>query len=251
MTSKTERARRREQAAHAPKKSGPRAERRRAERTGVAILHDPNTTFKLTYSMSVPGGLLRGEHPEVHAGTLTAESEADLLRGIVVKAVEAFGFIRRDTPRAVTGLFAEMINPMSMALRQMILMQIAQGTGLSVYVMGITRCKDCGAEQDITEIIDPHAPEDAQLETQDTTVHAEGCPTHCPTQPIIPNDPAECKPVEWETVPALMIDHPAKYQPLTAPREPSVAIEDFSEDAAEPVEVTEEDEGVVDNATQA
>lgn len=207
MPSSIEEARRKKQAAESPVKGGTkgRAQRRRDQRAGVALLHDPHTTFRLKYELSVPGGPLRDSNPAGFSGALTAETEADITRGIIVKLIEAFGYTAYG--RAVTGMFAEIVNPLSGQLRSEILMQIAQGSGLHVYAKEVTSCIDCGAEQEVIDILDPNAEDGAQMEQQDVTQHEGECPGGF--GPVV---------AEWRTGPGIFIAHPYKYQPLMTPQ---------------------------------
>lgn len=197
---------------------GARAARRRNQRAGNVPVFDAVSTFKLDYDLRVPGGPLRDHLPSRLSGTIIADSEADCVRGIIVKMMEAFGYTR--VARAVTGLFCEAINPMSQALRSMIALGIAQGTGLVVTVENVTSCADCGAEYEHTDIIDPNAEEGAELETTDDTIHAENCPARMPiyAEGEEPTDMSAPKPVEYRTGPAILVLHPHKYKPLTTPK---------------------------------
>jgi len=216
---KTERERRELQAATAPKKSGTRNERRRNEREGVVLLHDPNTTFKLKYDISTPGGPLRDRYPAQHSGMITAETEADLLRGAIVKVIEAFGYTAYA--RAVTGVLAEAINPLSMPLRQMLLMQIAQGSGLLVTEEMVTICEYCEAEQEIINLLPPTANDDEEeksleLEQKDVTKHTAECATQVQYAKGDDEYSTVAEPV-WKQVPAVMVNHPFRYAPVMTP----------------------------------
>ena len=219
---------------------GSRAARRRKQRAGNAPVFDAASTFKLDYDLRVPGGPLRDPSPARLSGTIIADSEADVLRGIIVKAMEVFGYTR--VARAVTGLFCETINPMSQALRSMIALGIAQGTGLVITVEDVTSCQDCGAEQEMTDILDPNAEEGAQMQQQDDTVHADNCPTI--ERRDEDDNPLPYKPVEYQTGPAILVLHPHKYMPLTTPK--SAAAQPGNDVAPEPeatdVTVVEEEE---------
>ena len=250
--------RRAAQAQHAPKKKHTsREDRRNAERLGEIAKFNSRTTFKLEYKLSVPPGPLRDDNPVMLAGQIVAENECDMARGILVKIMEQCGYTRPEFGRAVTGMVAEIINPMSMQLRQMIAMQIAQGSGLDVRVQEITACADCGAEQEIVDIMLPDDPDpegDSEFARQeDQTVHAPECPTHSRLDvdtivasaedgvPSAEEIDAACvipgKEVQWKTGPALLILHPFKYQPLfTPPSQPDDGVIE-----AETMEITDED----------
>lgn len=262
-----EKARREEQSKQAPhhrtgKNQTTREKRREQQRAGEVAIFNARETFKLDYKFSIPPGILRDDNPVMVAGTLVADNECDILRGIFVKLAEQCGYGRPEFGRAVTGMFAEIINPLSMNLRAMIAMQIAQGSGLDIRVQEITSCVDCGAEQEIVDIMlpaaitptvslseleagDESANGDHEYEfarQEDQTVHRPECPTY--GRPDIewiaehPEAEAEgCSPPhlpgktpEWKTGPALLILHPNKYQPLmTPPSADAMAIPDYAD----------------------
>lgn len=227
-----------------------REKRRRNEKAGRVDPFNPAEHLKLDYKLSIPGGALRSEYPATLSGSLVAATEADLARGIIVKLMEAFGYTR--IPRAVTGLFAEVINPMSQGLRGQIAVQIAQGTGLAVVTYDSEACKFCGAEKQETEYLDPNIEDDDPTTIVDSTQHAEGCPTQVVEREEhdgeVPFDP------EW--VPSVTLDvlHPFKYQPLVTQGQPdgdvpvAVPEETTIDDPDKPIQFDSDSKGEEDDA---
>lgn len=199
-----------------------RAQRRQAEKKGVAVSQkgfDPTTTFKLKYDLSVPGGLLRSPYPHAVSGQFEAVDEADLLRGIVVKCIETFGYVSQIN--ALSGLIGEVFNPLPKNIRGTIAVALIEGLGLSVWQDEEDVCMDkkCGAVKNEIlhpdpESIDGYDPLDDDMDAPllDVTEHAEECHVHREVDPLYPERPL----VEpsYTREPVLVVSNPRRFEPL-------------------------------------
>jgi len=204
-----------------------RAERRRNAKKGVGVARagfDNEQFFRLKYELSVPGGPLRSDYPFSVSGTLDALNEADLLRGVFVKLLDAYGYTPH--PKAVAGIVAEVFNPLPRILRGNIALSIIEGFGLRLSLSEEDVCADekCGAVRE--RIIHPD-PVGAECATEtpcvrtpdgdhhdecvpllDTTSHAPECRVH---RGVDPENPI---PATYKQESVVLVDTPRHYEPL-------------------------------------
>lgn len=233
--SNRERARRAKQSAEAGPGQGrgrklgaldPREKRRRK----WAEHGEPD--FKAGYDIKLPGGLLRDPGESRRAGQVAGLSEADLLRGLILKAIDAFGY----TPhaRAVSGVLAEALNAFPKNIRGNLAFALINGTGLLIDTETVTVCADCGTEQERSLAPEDMQPteEDAEPVLLDTTPHAETCHVHRETD-------EEARPLrepEFKEEEAIVILTPPRYEPLNAPApSPETTAEEDEQATAEEV----------------
>lgn len=205
--SDAEKARRAEQERRTPhKRQTPREKRREAIRDGVL----PVPEFKLRYDMEIPGGLLRDPNSVRLAGTLVGDSEAMILRNVIIKTLEAFGYVTQA--RAAAGVLAEAINAFPKAIRGNLAVGLIKGTGILVTTDMLPVCKDCRIEQSRT--LAPEQPDDADEDAEplmlDTTPHAPECHFHR----ITDDHGKPLNPVEYVDEEAIMILQPPHWEPL-------------------------------------
>lgn len=166
--------------------------------------------YRIRYDIEIPGGLLRGEGVEHRSGYITALDEAGLVRGILLKLADMYGY--RTEGRAFTGLIGEALNALPEHLRGNIAIALINGTGLLVETDEVSVCKDCGVEE--TRTLSPDQPEDADEDADpvmlDTTPHAETCHVHR----ITDLEGRPLNPVEYEKQDAIVILQPPRYAPL-------------------------------------
>ena len=171
-------------------------------------------------------------------GAIVSDATYNLVIGLVL----CWGFL-------INWLIVYYIKPESL-----IAINIAQGNGLLVKIMDITSCTYCGAEREVYEILDPTAEDTEALTEDDQTRHEEHCPTLNPngieSEDVVQ---ASCESL-WRTAPAVVIEHPHRYQPLgTAPSATAqqaaqeVIIEEVPD--GESLEITNEDKEIVTDAT--
>lgn len=217
-----------------------RAQKRRLARKGVIQTRSqlralaPATDFRLKYDITVPGGHLRSDHAAQVAGTLDASSEADLLRGIIVKLLDVYGFTPHD--RAVSGVVAEVFNPLPKRLRGSIAYALIEGLGLALILDDEDVCDDpaCGAVKEQAIHPDPPAdtPEEELPLMMDVTRHAAECHVHRETDPEHPERPL--RPASYKREPVVSIHNPRHYEPLT-----NKAIDPETGEVSEPLQVPE------------
>lgn len=211
------------------------------DRAGVVVLDDPETTFALQWRLSVPGSpQFRSPYPATASGKITANTEGDLMRDLLLTVIEQYGFQRNV--RAIAGVIAHAVNAYPQAIRNELFRMIATGSGLAIYPTEVVLCAACGAERDTQSILDPHAPEGEQLEEEDCTVHNP----NCPTQPQVDAEAMAAEPegsepimragtpVEWVTRQGVYIDNPQLYAPLFKPTAVAEASEPEQPEQPEP-----------------
>lgn len=175
---------------------------------------DETTMFRLKYDLSVPGGELRVDTPSRYSGVIEAQTEADALRGIVVKLLDSYGYTPHD--RAVSGLLGEVFNPLPRRLRGAIAYALIEGLGLAIITDDEEVCddKNCGAVKERS--IHPDPPEDTPEEDLplliDTTSHAPECHVNREVDPEHPERPL--RPATYKQEPVTSIYNPRHYEPL-------------------------------------
>jgi len=179
----------------------------------------PETSYRLRYDISVPGGLLRSEYPAQQSGVLEAATPSDLMRGAFVKLLDAYGYTAH--PRAVAGLLGDVFGPLPKSIRGNIALNIIEGLGLYLSLNEEEVCDDpkCSAIMERQIHPDPESvegydagDEESELPMLDVTKHASECHVHREVEPEHPEQslrPATYKPEE-----VLSINNPRYYEPL-------------------------------------
>lgn len=197
-----------------------RSQKRRLARKGITQTRAqqravaPPTAFRLKYDITVPGGHLRSDHDTRVAGTLDAASEADLLRGIIVKLLDTYGFTLHD--RAVSGVLGDVLNPLPKRLRGLIAYAVIEGLGLSISLDDEDVCDDpkCGAV--LERAVHPDPPDDTPEEDlplmMDVTRHAPECHVNRESDPERPEQ--SNRPAAYKQEPVVSILNPRFYEPL-------------------------------------
>lgn len=206
--------------------------------TPVIKRFDPASMFRLKYDLSVPGGLLRDDNPVQVAGVLEARSEADLMRGIIVKLLDTYGFTPHD--RAVQGIMGDVFNPLPKRLRGGIAFCLIEGHGLFVTLDEEDVCDDPKCAVIMERGIHPDPPEDTPEEELplliDITRHAPECHVNREVDPEHPERPL--RPATYKREPVVTIVNPRNYEPLT-----NKAIDPETGEVSEPLQVPEPEAG--------
>jgi hypothetical protein len=199
-----------------------------AKRPATIDPFDPTTMFRLKYDIKAPGGPLRSDHPSQIAGVIEARNEADLLRGILVRLLDTYGYTAHD--RAVSGIVGEVFNPLPRRLRGNIAFALIEGLGLSIGLDEEDVCDDlkCGAVKERGIHPDPEnaectsdepcvrTPEGGHHEDcipmLDLTVHAPECHVHREVDPENPARPL--RPAAYKREEVVVVNNPRHYEPL-------------------------------------
>lgn len=193
----------------------------------AAPAFDPESEYRLTYTVEMPGGPLRSEYPSSIRGTLIASTEAELLRAVLTTFSDAYGFLR-SLPASV-GLISDMLGPLGVSMRKAIAMNLMTGRGLQLREAMSRTCPVCGVEAEDHFMYD----EEGNVEkTTDVTAHDEECNYF-----KVADRP---DPFPWKEEPAVYIDHPFKFMPVPTPQATEeISEEELQEEVQLPDAVTE------------
>jgi hypothetical protein len=195
-----------------------RKHRRKLQQRGIIAANDPTKTFRLKFDINTPGGHLRSAYPSQTSGVIEASNEADLMRGIIMKLLDHFGFTPHDT--AVFGLFGEVLNPLSNRLRGGIAFALIEGLGLHISLDEEEVCDDpkCGAvverriHPDPESLPDYSDDEDWSAPLIDVTRHAPECHVHREVDPEHPERPL--RPAAYKLEEVVTVRNPRHFEPL-------------------------------------
>lgn len=187
---------------------------------------DANTMFRLKFDIKAPGGPLRSDHPSQLAGVIEARNESDLMRGVLVKLLDVYGYTPHD--RAVSGVIGEVLNPLPRRLRGNIAFALIEGLGLSIGLDEEEVCDDpkCGAVKERGIHPDPEnaacATDEPCVKTPegehhedcipmlDLTVHAPECHVHRETD----KEARPLRPAAYKREEVIVVNNPRHYEPL-------------------------------------